>query len=181
MNGLIFPRKGRSICGFPEIRLAQSLKATKLELIEGLHVPTTDEQIFHSFVGQCLNNRERYKNDGDRVSELFWKELVNSSYGKLAQGLKERRVYNLKSRDTQRLQESKVTNPYFASFITSFVRAVLGEIMNEIVTLDPSKKKIVFSVTTDGFITNADEGLVTYGATKGELSTQYTQRRRVGE
>ena len=40
--------------------------------------------------------------------------------------------------------------------------------MNEIVTLDPDKT--VVSVTTDGFITNAERSLVTTEATKGEFS-----------
>jgi hypothetical protein len=48
------------------------------------------------------------------------------------------------------LPESTLTQPFFASFITSFTRAVLGEILNGF----PYTVR-VFSVTTDGFLSNA--------------------------
>ena len=43
------------------------------------------------------------------LENLFWKELTNSTYGKTAQGLRERRVFDLKALDTRRLEESKIT------------------------------------------------------------------------
>ena len=48
------------------------------------------------------------------------------------------------------LPPSEITDPYFAAYITSFVRAVIGEILN---SLPP--RVCVFSCTTDGFLTNA--------------------------
>ena len=83
---------------------------------------------------------------------LFWKEIANSTYGKLAQGLRKRRIYNLDDDEMKELEESKITNPFFASFVTSFARGTLSEIMNNL-----PRNKIIFSVTTDGFLTNANQ------------------------
>ena len=66
------------------------------------------------------------------MMKLFWKEMMNSVYGKTAQGLREKRLYDLRTRDMKVLPPSKITNPYFASYITSFVRATLACIMNSI-------------------------------------------------
>jgi len=73
---------------------------------------------------------------------------------------------------TKILPESRITNPYFAAFITSFVRAVLGEIINRI----PSSS-MVFSCTTDGFITNATEDHI-IGAQSGPLVQLFAEARR---
>ena len=69
------------------------------------------------------------------------------------------------------LPPSAITNPFFASYITSFVRAVLGEIMNRI-----PPDKVVFSATTDGFITDAVHKEIE-GAQGGTLATLFMQAR----
>jgi hypothetical protein len=101
----------------------------------------------------------------------MWKEIVNSTYGKTGQGLRERRVYDLRDADTKLLPPSEVTNPAFAAFITAFCRGVLGEIMNSL-TDDVS----IFSVTTDGFLTTASPEQM-QAATRGELSSYYRRAR----
>ncbi len=61
-------------------------------------------------------------------------------------------MFSLRKRRGERIGERAISNPFYASYITSFVRAVVGEIMNRI-----PADKMVFSVTTDGFLTNANE------------------------
>ena len=107
----------------------------------------------------------------DTQENFFWKEIANSTYGKLAQGLRERRIYSIEEDDIESLKPSKVTNPVFASFITGFARGVLSEIMNNL-----PKDKIVFSVTTDGFLTNCNEEELKESA-KGQLSRYYKDSR----
>src|SRR5690606_38547959 len=63
------------------------------------------------------------------------------------------------------------TQPYFASFITSFTRAVLGEILNGF-----SDRVQVFSVTTDGFLSNARD-LEIQQATTGDLFKAFSDAR----
>jgi hypothetical protein len=169
-NGLVFPRKGTSDCASPEIALAHSLGA-KLKIKYGVIVPyQSDLPIFGEFIKDCIRKRNSFGKG--TLENLFWKELTNSSYGKTAQGLRAKRVYDLRDRDTKPLPPSKITNPFFASYITSFVRAVLGEIMNRL-----PDNVCVFSCTTDGFLSNATDKEIAE-AQKGPLVSLYRESRR---
>ena len=168
-NGLVFPREGTSDCASPEIALALSLGA-EISIRHGVIVPTENATpIFGPFIQDCIKKRQSYEKNS--LSALFWKELSNSSYGKTAQGLRAKRVFDLRDREMKPLPPSKITQPFFASYITSFVRAVLGEIMNDL-PLDVC----VFSCTTDGFLTNATSEHIE-AASQGQLCTLFQQSR----
>lgn len=168
-NGIIFPRKGRAHCCAPEIVLAQQLGA-KLELISAVTVPTNrDVPIFGSFIQKCITKRGEFAKGS--FHNLFWKEVGNSTYGKTAQGLKKRRVYDLRADDMAELPQSALTQPFFAAFITSFTRAVLGEVINAL-----PNSTTVFSVTTDGFLTDADNDQIAQSIT-GPLARQFSKAR----
>ncbi|UVC08990.1 hypothetical protein IHQ71_28420 [Rhizobium sp. TH2] len=165
-NGIIFPLRGHTKCGAPELFLAQKLGA-KLRFRKGLHVPTDPEMpIFRDFISMSIN--ERSKHQKGTFGNLFWKEVGNSTYGKTAQGLREKRVYDLRSDELKAIPESEITQPFFASFITSYTRAVLGEILNRF-----SANTTVFSVTTDGFLSNATDAEIT-NATSGALFRSFS-------
>jgi len=169
-SGIIFPRKGHSKCAAPEIFLAMQLGA-KLRLRRGVKVPYDAEtKVFRDFIRTSIQNRSRHKKGS--FDNLFWKEVGNSTYGKTAQGLRAKRVYNLNADDMESLPASKITQPYFASFITSYTRAVLGEILNTF-----SREVQVFSVTTDGFLSNADD-IEVDRATSGPLFRSFAQARK---
>lgn len=168
-NGLIFPLTGRSCCAAPEICVAKKL-GCKMKLIRGVIVPCDPGQlIFGDFIKDCIN--KRIEAGSKTMTGLFWKEISNSTYGKTAQGLRTKRVYDMREKGTKPLPESLITNPCYASFITSFVRALLGEIMNSL----PSDK-MVFSCTTDGFITNAPESEIER-LNQGDLAKLYRTAR----
>ena len=172
-SGIIFPRRGNCSTHISEILLAASLGA-RLEFVEGRVINSKrhprGNRVFNSFLEHCVE--ERNKHPKKTVMNLFWKEVANSTYGKVAQGLRPRRIYNLKTDDTEILQESKVTNPFYAAFITAFCRGTLSEIMNKL-----PAETTVFSVTTDGFLTNATEQQI-QNATGGTLSRYYMSARR---
>jgi hypothetical protein len=168
-NGLVFPRKGVSDCAAPEIALAHALGA-KLKIKHGVVVPyDRDDAVFGDFIADCIGKRSSFPKGS--LENLFWKELSNASYGKTAQGLREKRVFDLRDRTTKPLPPSRITNPYFASFITSFVRAALGEIMNGL-----PEHICVFSCTTDGFLTNAKQAEID-AASGGQIIELYRQSR----
>ena len=180
-NGLIFPRKGNSSTHISEILLAESLGAT-IHLIEGRFIPSArhgnwaqgidrPQRPFDGFTKFCIEQRNQYPKK--TLENLFWKELVNSTYGKTAQGLRERRVFDLRDMDTKKLEPSKITNPIYAAFITAFCRGTLGEIMNNL----PSDVA-VFSVTTDGFLTTATDVQMKVAA-RGTLSKYYMSARQL--
>lgn len=168
-NGLIFPREGTSDCGAPEIALAAALGA-KLKIEHGVVVPMNQRTpIFRDFIGDCI--RKRYSHPKGSLRALFWKELSNSSYGKTAQGLRQKRVYDLRDREMKPLPPSKITNPFFASFITSFVRSTLGEVMNGL-----PENVCIFSCTTDGFLTNASDQQIE-AASNGPIASEFRKSR----
>jgi len=170
-NGLIFPLKGRSNCAAPELVAAIALGA-KTKITHGVIVPTdTNVRVFGDFIKDCLAEREAAKAANSPLRALFWKEISNSTYGKTAQGLHTKRVFDMSSEDTKDLPPSPITNCFFASYITSFVRAVLGEIIN---SLEPSV--CVFSCTTDGFLTTATNSEIAI-AQQGELCQLYGAAR----
>ena len=178
-NGLVFPKKGDSNCSAPEIFLALSLGAT-IRIRHGIVVPTNPaELVFGDFIKMCLDKRKASAEKFGKKSldALFWKELSNSTYGKTAQGLREKRVFDMRDKGTKPLPPSKITNAYFASFITSFVRAVLGEVLNSL-----PETVCVFSTTTDGFLTNATAKDIAT-ACKGTLVSLYgnTRKRMTGK
>jgi hypothetical protein len=149
-NGIVFPHKGNSKCSSPELDLAYRLGAT-IRIKRAVLVPTDrSDSVFRGFIQTTVRNRSEHAKG--TFDNLFWKEVGNSTYGKTAQGLRQKRVYDLRSDDMTMLPESEITQPYFAAFITSYTRALLGEILNRF-----SNDVQVFSVTTDGFLSNASD------------------------
>lgn len=164
-HGLIFPQEGSTYATGPEIWLARKL-GCELKIHHGCFIPSLDKpKPFQPFITECISFRKAAEKGS--LDEQFWKELTNSTYGKTAQGLKPKNVYDLREGKPREMSESSITNPFYAAFITGFVRAVLGEIMNG---LPPDT--CVFSVTTDGFLTDASEHLIA-AALSGEVSKVY--------
>ena len=180
-NGLIFPRKGNSTTHISEILLAHRLGA-KITLVEGRFIPSGRHgnfkqgverpvRPFDGFTRYCIEQRKKFPKK--TLNNLFWKELVNSTYGKTAQGLRVRRIYDLRDQDTKPLAESPITNPVYATFITAFCRGVLGEIMNAL-----PRDVAIFNVTTDGFLTTATAEQMAQAST-GTLCKFYRSSRRL--
>lgn len=169
-HGLIFPLSGESYASAPEIALARSYGA-ELDIKFGVVIPYREDvpAPFADFVADGI--RQRSQHPKGSLKNLSWKEQNNATYGKLAQGLKKKRVYSLRDEDTVPLPPSKITNAFYASYTTGFVRAVLGEIMNAL-----PGSAYVFSCTTDGFLSSATANEIAE-ATKGDLCNLYRQAR----
>jgi len=147
-GSLIFPLSGETFCCSPELYLARSMGA-QIEIVDGIVLPTDfNNRPFEQFILECTKRRKSFPKKS--LEELFWKELGNGTYGKTAQGLRRKRVFDSRSGSYQDLPESKITNPYFAAYVTSLVRAAVGEIMARL----PLHVQ-VSNVTTDGFLSTA--------------------------
>ncbi|MDY8110787.1 hypothetical protein U0C82_16725 [Fulvimarina sp. 2208YS6-2-32] len=145
---LVFPLEGISVCTGPEVFLARSMGA-ELEIIQGLIIPNADTfPIFGSFAKHV--SEERRRAGKGTFAEKIWKEIGNSVYGKLAQGVKQKRVFDPRRGRYNEMPPSAITAAFPAAFVTGFIRAVLGEILNGV-----SKDRLVVSATTDGLLTNA--------------------------
>jgi hypothetical protein len=170
-DAVYFPLEGESYCCGPELQLARSL-GVDVDVRLGVFVPHQDDQPFGEYLKYCIEQRNKAKRDGHDVLNQLWKELANSMYGKLAQGLRKRNVYNIAKNRSEELPECDITMPFFAAYITSFCRAVLGEILNKL----PSSVSVC-SCTTDGFLCTADRDQISK-ATSGVLSKQFLRARR---
>lgn len=169
-HGPLFPLSGTSFCCSPEICLARKLGA-HLEILHGVVLPVDDSiRPFELFVRECTRRRSQFPK-GD-VKNALWKELANSTYGRLAQGTRPKRAFDSRTGQLQWLRPGRISNPFFAAWITSFIRGVMGEMLN---ALPPHV--VVCSATTDGFLSTATEADI--GAvTQGELCRAYSLARQ---
>lgn len=173
-RGLIFPLKGRTWATSPEIVLARNLGA-KITPVNGSYyvVPMANND-FGEVIKVMIENREQAKKQYGKKSipDLLWKEVSNSVYGKLGQGLSGKRAFSTRKRKTQETPFSSITMPYMAAYVTSFIRACVTASMDELVRMGYR----IASVTTDGFLSDAPPEVVfnlkAYGF--GEL---YRQKR----
>lgn len=151
-HGLMFPLEGESVCASPELVLARRLGA-KIWIKNGLIIPwASDDRLFEPFtrmIQQKRRDAQTVYGKGSLEDKLF-KEIGNSLYGKTAQGVHPKRVFNSRKGFTEELRPSAITNPYFAAYVTSFIRAVVGEQIAGV----PANRTVI-SVTTDGFLTDA--------------------------
>lgn len=161
-RGLIFPLKGTAYATASEIFAARLLKC-KIKIRWGVVFPwklddaDTDDvpqtRLFRPFVVEARRLRHQLKqanNGEDTLESLAAKLYANSVYGKIAQSLRPKNVFDTRQVRTTRLKPSPITNPAIAAHVTGFIRAILAEILNRI-----PRDRMVLSVTTDGFISNA--------------------------
>jgi hypothetical protein len=113
-------------------------------------IPWTEDssQPFELVIRELSRRRAEY-DKGTLQNEMF-KQLGNSLYGKLGQGIKGTTSYNTRDDQWVEIGPSTITNPYLAAHVTGLIRALVSEMIASI----PDRSTVV-SVTTDGFITNA--------------------------
>jgi len=149
-RGLYYPLSGTSFCTSAEIAVAHTL-GCEIEILQGIIVPWLDDRyIFDNFVLLVRNKRKEHKKTGNIFYEKLWKEIGNSFYGKTAQGLKNKNSFDTRTGGSKGSFYSDVTNPYIAAYITGFIRAAAAELIAGV-----PEHRDVYSVTTDGFLTNA--------------------------
>ncbi len=176
-GNLVFPRTSDGLQGVYamgiEIYLALKLGA-KVHCHRGYFLNTlknedgTTSYSLASAVQQLVTDRIQAKAEHSKGSleDLILKVMVNSGYGKNAQNVVDKTTWNVYTQKMEEMGCSSITNPFSAAFTTSYVRAELIAAMNQLNTLGYD----CYSVTTDGFISNAPEdvlkGLDLFGITR---------------
>lgn len=176
-RGLIFPLKGRTWASSPEIVLARDLGA-KIKLVNmPFSVVPMDNKDFGDVVKVLIERRELAQQQFGKKSipDLLYKELSNSLYGKMGQGLSGKRSFSTRKRKTQETPFSPITIPFMASYVTSFIRACVTAAMTE---LKQNGYRIA-SVTTDGFLSDAPPEVVFNLKAFGFAEIYRQQRYRV--
>lgn len=147
--GLIYPLSGDSFCTGHELEVAYN-QGAELTIKMGYIIPwRNDERIFEPFMQWVRQTRLTHPKGG--FEERLVKEIGNSCYGKLAQGLQPKTAFDIEVGYSKQMPASTITNPFFAAYTTGLARALMSEMLNGI----PEHRQVV-SVTTDGFLTNAD-------------------------
>lgn len=164
-HGLIFPLSGESYCTAPEIEVALG-QGCEIEILDGViydHAPGSP-RVFEPFVTKIRELRKQFKDQfkssektgNPRPGLLLWEKYIklvgNGLYGKSAQGLKPKRVFEAGDLKHVELPHSPITYAACAAHVTGFIRAVMSEILRAI-----PADRIVVSATTDGFLTDATE------------------------
>jgi len=93
---------------------------------------------------------KRRDHEKGTISNLLYKEMGNSLYGSVTKGISHKMKFDIKTNKTLRMEASDISNPILATWITSYVRSLLGELLQNVEDLGGN----VVSVTTDGFITD---------------------------
>ncbi|GAA1326407.1 hypothetical protein ACFSWE_03910 [Leucobacter albus] len=147
---------GSWVCG-PELWLALRLGAEVFCQIgyAGQVLKTADgepSRVLRHGVRQLIDDRNTAKRVFGKgsIEEGTLKTGVNSVYGKTAQDVAEQHSWDARLQEYGDVGGSAITSPYHAAFTTSFVRAQLHAALNQITEQGGN----VYSVTTDGFITD---------------------------
>ena len=119
-----------------------------------------------------MKAKKMYKDNP--LVEKSLKTMVNSCYGKTAQNVSPKTRYNARKMGREDAEPSAVTSPYHASYTTALVRCMLIACINQLHDMGYH----VYSVTTDGFITDAPtevvRGLDAYGFAQIFQQGRYT-------
>ena len=164
-RGLIFPRCGTTWASAPELFLALRMGARVVLLQPAQVIAARDtfglQEAYQELVGFRKEAERLYGKKSPQ--DLTYKEVNNSGYGKLAQGLADKRNYSTRYDATRSVGPSVITSAPQAALTTSLVRALVSGSMEELHTLGHR----VASVTTDGFLSTASadevEALPCYG------------------
>lgn len=158
-NGLVFPREGKNVdASWPEVKAA---------ILMGAEVKANAFYIFDykrdkncqptSFLHQAYSEMIEMRAECARIfgkksaQALSCKNANNGLYGKVGQNVRAKCSRSVVYNAMDDLGPSKVTSPPHAAYFTALPRVFLCMTMQELW----SKGFTCYSVTTDGFITNA--------------------------
>lgn len=157
-RGLIFPLAGEKVWATAsEVWLALELGAEIMVHISYEH-PRRGVYSLREPVTFFLAQRAKAKAEYGKGSpyERSWKDLSNASYGKSGQGLRDKRAYSPRYDASNIVPPSEITSAPLAAMITALVRALVSACLNELSDLGYR----VLSVTTDGFLVDADASVI---------------------
>ena len=144
-KGLYFTHKGTDYVTAAEIDLALRLGAD-VNILTGCIIPwKNDNRFFEPVIKDLRQKRQQFPKKS--TENEMYKLIMNSIYGKTGQGLSGANSFNTVSGESKKIPPSDITNPFFASHITGLIRAVLGELLNNL----PEDVKLINAIT-DGFL-----------------------------
>ncbi|MEZ8289442.1 hypothetical protein [Vibrio sp. 10N.237.312.B06] len=147
--GLLFPITGETYVTGHELEVAYN-QGAEITIKQAFVIPwKNDVRIFEDFMKWGRERRKSFVKGS--FDEKLTKEMLNSCYGRMAQSLRPKSAFDIQAGYSKQLPPSTLTNPFFAAYTTGLARAMLGEMLHSM-----PDEKVVVSVTTDGFLTNAE-------------------------
>lgn len=119
-HGLVFPRRGTTVTTAPEIASARYL-GVEVRILRGVIIPWADDSVrpYEAFCRTMIELRESMKEnriaaDGtvqrvDTLESLVIKTITNSIYGKTAQAVRPRSVFDSRSGAERQLSPSAIS------------------------------------------------------------------------
>lgn len=161
LGSLIFPIKAENV-NLSGMELYKALKIGAVTKVKKfVYIPTlkiTNEvgyELDISIFSEYLKGLkiERSKHTKNSPQNEYYKLMMNGLYGKICQGLTDAKYNKFERTGVKREVRgpSKITNSIYASFITSGCRYIMS--MSRVYLEEKGYK--VYSITTDGFISNA--------------------------
>ena len=176
-DNLVFTTSGKNVlvCGAELYRALEVCAVTK---VKKLIIPkyVEGDSTFKDFYKKTIKIRNLYKKIYGKksIQQNNIKFKNNSLFGKTGQSLNNskinRYINNIETKDN--MPPSEVTNPIYASVITSLVRCYL----NDIIALLNENGFAIHSVTTDGFISNAPFEILDSISKTDEFIKDFTNR-----
>jgi hypothetical protein len=168
-HGLVYPLEGETYVPAAEIATALSLGAD-ITIIFGGIIPWDTFYLFYDYIKQCGTDRAAAKALADKFGDGFYKLMQNGLFGKFGQGLhgalkRHKMAFSTREGDSIAIDLSPISSPFLASYITGAVRAAVSEMIASV----PGYRNVL-SVTTDGFLTDATKGEISYGPTARHIA-----------
>jgi len=163
LYGLIYVLEGETVATASEIMLAMDIKGTEIRALTSIEYPiiledNLPDRFLLKHLSMLATKRDAYKKKKDKqssVMEKLIKEFTNSLYGKLAQAINPRNVYNPATGEMKRLGGSTISEPCTATLTTSLARAALSAALLGVEQFNkksPHDQITVISATTDGLL-----------------------------
>ena len=182
----VYPLFGTCLLTGPEYILAKN-QGCSINIISAFYIPPvkkvtkvgeirlkTINKPFYEIIKKIQEKRREHPKG--HILNLLYKEMGNSIYGNVVRGISNKKGFDTKSGKMLRMPASEISNPILASWITAFIRSVIGECLHNIHKLGGK----VVSVTTDGFITdlpNLESKLLSLKEKEIPLFLQYRKLR----
>lgn len=161
--GLVYVLQGECYATAPEILLALQAGA-QIEALTSVEFAVVNQDDLPirpllPYLSRLIAERARYKPgkaEASAIMETLIKEVINSGYGKTAQGVNPRKVVRIEDGESELLGPSKITESIMASLTTGLARAALSAFFLAIERFNdgkPADKQItLISGTTDGLL-----------------------------
>ena len=176
--GLVFPPAGESCATGPELVVALG-QGAKIDVIEGVYVRWLDPDGPRPCARVCKGHQSgtRQAPEGFAVG-ASGERSRQQRLGQAAQAVarhksepRAKRVFDTRQGEMMNLPENKITQPVVAALTTGLIRAAVSD---NLARLPPHV--IVFTATTDGFLSGATEAEVRAVAS-GPVATYFASLR----